>query len=268
MVRTKQIRGMKKTLKLLEGKRFCVITGAGLSTDSGIPDYRGTGSAPKKPLDFEPFIKSEQYRKEFWIDGYQDWCDFSPAEPNQAHLAIADLELFGIVNGVITQNVDGLHYEAGSDSVAELHGNMYTTSCLTCNAVVSTSSVVESLELGNPALISREQIDVDSFWIPNCQLCMGALKPDVTFFGESLPEGAFEAALEIAQEAEAIVVAGTSLNVFTPMTFIQMAKSAGKPVVVVNRGRTMIDKMADVKIHASVSEFFPELLEQLQPVYI
>jgi len=259
---------MKKALRLLEDKTFCVITGAGLSTDSGIPDYRGEGSAPQKPLDFEPFIESAEYRKEFWIDGYKDWCDFSPAQPNDAHLAIALLDQIGFVNGVITQNVDGLHYKAGSEVVAELHGNMYTTSCLRCGFTVSTEEFVDLLELGNPSLLTNN-VDTENFWVPNCSACAGPMKPDVTFFGELLPLGAFELAGEIAKDADVIVVAGTSLNVFTPMTFIQTAKSMGKPIIVINRGKTMVDKMANLKIHASVSDVFPELCNQLpMPVYI
>jgi NAD-dependent SIR2 family protein deacetylase len=260
---------MRKALRLLEDKEFCVITGAGISTDSGIPDYRGTGSAPKKPLNFAPFLEDEAYRKEFWIDGYKDWCDFSYAEPNDAHNAIAALESHGFLNGVITQNVDGLHFEAGSEVVAELHGNMYTTSCLWCKAEHSTAHVVDMIELGNPGIISGGELDRDTFFVPNCYVCTGPLKPDVTFFGEALPDKDFLLATEIVHDAEAVIVAGTSLNVFTPLTFIQMAKSAGKPVIVVNRGKTMVDRMANVKIRAGVSDFFPELFAQLStPVYI
>jgi NAD-dependent SIR2 family protein deacetylase len=268
VVRDKQIRGMKKTLKLLGGKKFCVITGAGISTDSGIPDYRGTGSAPKKPLNYDPFVRSEEYRKEFWIDGYRDWCDFSPAQPNDAHFAIADFENVGLCNGVITQNVDGLHFEAGSQIVAELHGNMYTSSCMHCKAQVSTATLVEAIELGNPSILTGEP-DRENFWIPNCVYCTGPMKPDVTFFGENLPEDQFLYATEIAKEADAVIVAGTSLNVMTPLTFIQMAKSAGKPVIIVNRGRTMVDDMADVKVHSGLSDFFTDLFDELwEPVYI
>ena len=226
------------------------------------------GSAPKKPLNFGPFMTSEEYRKDFWADGYQDWIDFSPAKPNDAHLAIAELQNTGFVNGVITQNVDNLHWVDEEQVVAELHGNMYTTSCLACGHIYSTSYIIERLEIGNPSLLT-DTVDRENFWIPNCEVCMGVLKPDVVFFGELLPESGYNLAAQIAHDAEAVVVAGTSLNVMTPLPFVEMMKGLGKPVIIINKGKTMADKMANVKIHADISEAFVKIVDSLMsPVVI
>lgn len=261
----RQERKMKKAINLLENREFCVLTGAGISTASGIPDYRGMGTAPKKPLNFEPFLKDEEYRKDFWADGYQDWIDFSPAQPNDAHLAIADLQNTGFVNGVITQNVDNLHWVDETQVVAELHGNMYTTSCLACGKIYATSYIIQKLELGNPSLLT-DNVDREHFWIPNCEECTGIIKPDVVFFGENLPQHGYDLANEIAKDSQGMVIAGTSMNVLTPLPFVQMMRSQGKPVIIINKGATVVDSMADVKINMDISEAFLAIRESLTSV--
>ena len=242
-----------------------MLTGAGMSTASGIPDYRGLGTAPRKPLDFDLFIENEKYRKDFWSDGYQDWLDFSPAEPNDGHLVIADLQNSGFIKGVITQNVDGLHWVDENQVLAELHGNMYTTSCLACKKMYSTSYIIEKLELGNPSLLT-DNVDLDNFWVPNCEICTGILKPDVVFFGESLPSYDYDMATEIARNSEGMIIAGTSLNVMTPLPFVQMMRQRGYPIIIINKGRTQVDNMADVKVHMDISEAFLAIRESLTSV--
>ena len=242
-----------------------MLTGAGISTASGIPDYRGMGTAPKKPLNFGPFIKDEEYRKDFWADGYQDWIDFSPAEPNDAHIAIAELQNTGFVNGVITQNVDNLHWVWGEQVVAELHGNMYTTSCLSCGHIYATAHIINELELGNPSLLT-DNVDRENFWIPNCTVCGGIIKPDVVFFGESLPQYSYDLATEIAKDAQGMVIAGTSMNVLTPLPFVQMMRQRGNPVIIINKGKTLIDDMADVKLDMDITEAFLAIGERLTSV--
>lgn len=242
-----------------------MLTGAGISTASGIPDYRGMGTAPKKPLNFGPFVSDEEYRKDFWADGYQDWIDFSPAQPNDAHLAIADLQNTGFVNGVITQNVDNLHWVDESQVVAELHGNMYTTSCMACPTIYATSYIIEKLELGNPSLLT-DNVDRENFWVPNCEDCTGVIKPDVVFFGENLPQYGYDLATEIAHDAQGMIVAGTSMNVLTPLPFVQMMKQRGNPVIIINKGKTLIDDMADIKINMDISEAFLAIRENLTSV--
>lgn len=265
MARVKQI---DKAIALLEDKEFCVLTGAGMSTDSGIPDYRGLGTAPRKPLNYGPFIKDEEYRKEFWIDGYKDWKQFSQAQPNAGHTIVGELQNAGFVNGVITQNVDDLHWTDENQVVAELHGNMYGTVCLWCNSFFATETVVKIMELGNPGLMTGE-VDRKDFWTPKCEACGGPLKPNVVFFGENLHEQAFLLAAEIAHDAQAMVIAGTSLNVGTPLTFVDMMKEAGKPIIIINKGKTRVDKMADVKLNMNIAEAFGVIASKIMaPVYI
>lgn len=265
MARVKQI---DKAIALLEDKEFCVLTGAGMSTDSGIPDYRGLGTAPRKPLNYGPFIKDEEYRKEFWIDGYKDWKEFSQAQPNAGHTIVGELQNAGFVNGVITQNVDDLHWTDENQVVAELHGNMYGTVCLWCNSFFATETVVKIMELGNPGLMTGE-VDRKDFWTPKCEACGGPLKPNVVFFGENLHEQAFLLAAEIAHDAQAMVIAGTSLNVGTPLTFVDMMKEAGKPIIIINKGKTRVDKMADVKLNMNIAEAFGVIASKIMaPVYI
>jgi NAD-dependent SIR2 family protein deacetylase len=265
MARTKQI---DKAIALLEDREFCVLTGAGMSTDSGIPDYRGLGTAPRKPLDYGPFTKDEEYRKDFWIDGYPDWKEFSQAKPNAGHVIVSELQSAGFVNGVITQNVDNLHWVGAEQVVAELHGNMYTTSCLACKQLYATAYVINELELGNPSIVDGK-VDRENFWVPKCWTCGGILKPDVVFFGENLPADQFGLAAEIAHDAQAMVIAGTSLNVGTPLTFVAMMKEAGKPIIVINKGKTRVDKLADVKLNMNIAEAFGIIASKLMnPVYI
>ena len=265
MARVKQI---DKAIALLGDKEFCVLTGAGMSTDSGIPDYRGLGTAPRKPLNYGPFIKDEEYRKEFWIDGYKDWKEFSQAQPNLGHTIVGELQNAGFVNGVITQNVDDLHWTDENQVVAELHGNMYGTVCLWCNSFFATETVVKIMELGNPGLMTGE-VDHKDFWTPKCEACGGPLKPNVVFFGENLHEQAFLLAAEIAHDAQAMVIAGTSLNVGTPLTFVDMMKEAGKPIIIINKGKTRVDKMADVKLNMNIAEAFGVIASKIMaPVYI
>lgn len=254
-----------KAIALLEDKQFCVLTGAGMSTDSGIPDYRGLGTAPRKPLDYGPFIKDEDYRKDFWIEGYRDWKEFSQSEPNDGHLIVGKLQNAGFVNGVITQNVDDLHWTDENQVVAELHGNMYGTVCLMCKSHFGTELVVQKMQLANPSLITGT-VDREHFWTPKCEACGGILKPNVVFFGENLPADQFGLAAKIAHGAQAMVIAGTSLNVETPMTFVHMMKEAGKPIIIINKGKTQVDKMADVKLNMNIAEAFGVIGEKLMSV--
>jgi NAD-dependent SIR2 family protein deacetylase len=178
------------------------------------------------------------------------------------------LQNTGFVNGVITQNVDNLHWVDESQVVAELHGNMYTTSCMACGTIYATSYIIEKLELGNPSLLT-DSVDRENFWIPNCEDCTGVIKPDVVFFGESLPQHGYDLATEIAKDAQGMVIAGTSMNVMTPLPFVQMMRQRGNPVIIINKGKTLIDDMADIKINMDISEAFLAIREKLtRLVYI
>jgi NAD-dependent SIR2 family protein deacetylase len=272
MATNKQIGGhinkLKIAIDILGNRTFCVLTGAGISTDSGIPDYRGRGSAPQKPLNYKPFMRNADYRRDFWIEGYQDWLKFCDAKPNSAHKAIAQLEQDGIVSGVITQNVDALHRKAKSKSVAELHGNMFVTECLYCTNVVLTREVIDKMEMQNPSLLTRN-VDRKNFQVPRCELCGSLLKPIVTFFGEGLRDKPFGIGADIAENADAMVIAGTSLNVMSPIGFVNMMVAEGKPVIVINNGPTLVDKIADVKVEMNITEAFAGIMNSSQSkVYI
>ena len=267
MARGKQVRNLNKAIDLLSDKTFCVVTGAGVSTGSGIPDYRGRGSAPIKPLNLDPFLEDEEYRKDFWIQGYEDWRKFSIAGTNVGHEIISDLGRLGFVNGVITQNVDGLHWGAESPVVAELHGNMYSTSCVICLEPYATQAVVAQVENDNPGLLGGEA-DKGTFVVPTCEVCFSPLKPDVVFFGQDLPEAPFNLAARIAFNAEAMVIAGSSLNVISPRVFVRMMANRKLPIIIINKGRTQMDDLADVIVRMDISEAFTKISERLvSPMY-
>jgi len=235
------------------------VTGAGISTGSGIPDYRGKGMLAKNPLMADKFIHDHQYRKKFWLTAVRDWADWLHAQPNDGHVAIAEMEhLTNNVVGVITQNVDGLHERAGSSSIAEVHGNMFTSSCILCERWYDQLEVVDKLRDMNPN-IDRPRYRAKSLVEPMCGSCGGFLKPDVVFFGDLLPEEELEFAELMTKEADAVVVAGTSMVVGTPHKYVNAIKKRGGPVIVINRGRTMIDDDATIKCKSDLSETLSEL---------
>ncbi len=190
----------------LAGRTIAVLTGAGVSTDSGIPDYRGEGAPVRTPMTFQQFLGDIEYRKRFWAGSHLGWKRFDSAEPNAGHRALVKLEVAGIVDGVITQNVDGLHSRAGSLKVVDLHGTMDQVRCLTCGQFFARVSIAERISLTNPWLETPEAVelapdgdvrvrDVAAFEIPDCSVCGGILKPDIVFFGEVVPREKFDEAL-------------------------------------------------------------------------
>lgn len=249
-------------VELLKNKRILFVTGAGLSTDSGIPDYRGKGMLAKNPLLADRFITDPIYRKKFWIRGARDWPTWSKAEPNPGHLAIARMEHEKGAVGVVTQNVDGLHLQAGSMNVAEIHGNMFTSSCMKCKEQHDQDDVLNMMWARNPKLANKRVI-AKTFSEPTCAFCYGYLKPDVVFFGDFLPEGEYQFAESMCQEANAVIVAGTSLAVGTPYGFIRNIKARKGPVIVINRGRTHVDDIADIKIDGGLSEVLPAIADAI-----
>lgn len=258
----------------LRGRRIAVLTGAGVSTDSGIPDYRGEGAPARIPMTFQQFLSDVNYRKRYWAGSHLGWKRFSSAEPNEGHRAIVDFESSGIVNGVITQNVDGLHLRAGSQKVVDLHGSMDRVRCLTCGQFFARGSIAAQLAGANPWLDSPESIelspdgdvqisDVDAFVVPECSSCGGMLKPDVVFFGEYVPREKFTEASGLIARAEALLIAGSSLIVNSGIRLLEQASRRRLPIVIVNRGATKGDPKATVKIEAGTSETLRALLESL-----
>ncbi|MCU1410138.1 MAG: NAD-dependent deacetylase [Rhodoglobus sp.] len=258
----------------LRGKTLAVLTGAGVSTDSGIPDYRGEGAPVRTPMTFQQFLADLDYRKRYWAGSHLGWKRFSAASPNAGHRALADLELAGVVDGIITQNVDGLHLRAGSQRVVDLHGSMDRVVCLTCGQYYARGGVADQIAVANPWLESPEAVelspdgdveikDVAAFVLPECTVCGGILKPDVVFFGEFVPKEKFAEASALLQAADALVIAGSSLVVNSGIRLLEQASRRKVPIVIINRGVTKGDNRASVKIDAGTSETLVSLLERL-----
>ncbi len=267
-------RGLDEAVAVLRGRRVAVLTGAGVSTDSGIPDYRGEGAPVRHPMTFQQFVASEERRKRYWAGSHLGYRAFASARPNPGHRALAALEEAGITNGVVTQNVDGLHLRAGSARVVDLHGTVDRVVCLDCGQEFARDTIAARMALENPWLEHPEEVrlnpdgdvevsDIDSFEVPACTVCGGVLKPDVVFFGEFVPVERFAEAKAMVQGAEALVIAGSSLVVNSGIRLLEAALRRKAPVVIVNRGVTKGDARASVKLNAGTSETLARLLERL-----
>lgn len=263
-------------VRVLEGRRVAVLTGAGVSTDSGIPDYRGEGAPVRHPMTFQQFLADERWRKRYWAGSHVGWKAFTAAAPNAGHRALAELERAGVTNGVVTQNVDALHARAGSQRVVDLHGTVDRVRCLTCGQSFARDTVAARLAAANPWLDEPEQVvlapdgdvevrDVDAFVVPECTVCGGVLKPDVVFFGEFVPVERFAEARSLVVAAEALLVVGSSLVVNSGIRLLDQAVRRGHPVAVVNRGATKGDARAAVKVDAGTSETLAALAGRLVP---
>jgi NAD-dependent SIR2 family protein deacetylase len=259
---------------LLRGRRTAVLTGAGVSTDSGIPDYRGAGAPVRVPMTFQHFLADERARKRYWAGSHLGWHRFRAATPNLGHRSLVALEDAGLVSGIVTQNVDGLHTRAGSRHVVELHGSMDLVVCLSCGQAFGRDSIAARLEEHNPVLAHPERVeiapdgdamvtDIDSFVVPDCSVCGGLLKPNVVFFGELVPTGKFAAAAALVRAADALVVAGSSLAVNSGIRLLELARRRKLPIAVINRGATKGDGRALIKLEAGTSETFAGLVTRL-----
>jgi NAD-dependent SIR2 family protein deacetylase len=269
---------------VLAGKPFALLTGAGLSTDSGIPDYRGPGSPPRSPMTYQEFIKDEANRQRYWARNHIGWSHLRHADPNQGHHAAAELERRGYLTGLITQNVDRLHEDAGSVNVVDLHGRYDQVVCLQCRRTYSRRLLAGVLEELNPDFLSRaaesglveiapdadatveDQALISSFVVAVCPACGGTLKPDFVYFGENVPKERVERSYRIVDHAGALVVAGSSLTVMSGLRFVRHAAKDGKPVIIINRGETRGDDKATIKLDAGVSESLSWLAAELPPL--
>jgi len=257
--------------------RALVLTGAGLSTASGIPDYRdrdGTRRG-KPPIHGPDFRKSEAVQRRYWARSMIGWPVLAQARPNAGHVAIAGLERIGRIGSVLTQNVDGLHGQAGSHGVLELHGNIHTVVCLECSAMFPRAFVQGQLEDFNPQMAganatplpdgdaSVEPMALADFRLPYCTCCGGTLMPNVVFFGDNVPPARTAIALEQMERADALLVVGSSLMVYSGFRFCRMARAAGKPIAAINLGRTRADDLLDIKIEESAERVLPPALDML-----
>lgn len=255
----------------LANKNVFVLTGAGISTDSGIPDYRGAGRVAKHPMTYDSFMGSEEARIRYWARSFVGWSRIADAHPNRGHLALAAAERAGRVSQVVTQNVDALHQAAGSRNVIDLHGRLDRVRCMSCGQSISRVEMDGILTKLNPDVSKDENFEFtpdgdaeisvyDGFLIPDCAGCGGILKPDVVFFGEQVPSGVAELAMQKLDAADALLVAGTSLSVNSGLRFVKRANRASKPVIIVNLGATKGDHLALAKIEANTSLALDRLL--------
>lgn len=262
----------------LAGRRVAVLTGAGISTDSGIPGYRGEGSTPRSPMTIAQFLDDEQYRKRYWAGSQLGWARFGNALPNDGHRVLADLEQVGIVAGVMTQNVDGLHQRAGSAKVVELHGSSHRVRCLICGQLYSREAVADTIAGLNPWLAEVdasalgpdgdvEVTGLDRLVVPECGVCGGLLRPDIVYFGEFIPPAKNVQARGLIASAEALLVVGSSLVVNSGIRLVDQAVRRDLPVVILNRGETRADARAAVKIDAGASSTLTVLAEQLKAAF-
>ena len=261
-------------LELLAG-RTVVLTGAGLSTDSGIPDYRGPGAPVRMPMTYQDFTASPENQQRYWARAHLGWSRMGEAEPNAGHRALARLESVGAVRFLITQNVDGLHERAGHQRVVALHGRISEVVCLDCGGSTHRTAMQRQLTEANPGWLEQHRSvahrpdgDVDleetsRFVVPACTGCGGRLKPHVVFFGENVPKDRVARCYAAIDEADALLVAGSSLTVMSGLRFVRYAAKAGLPVVIVNRGQTRGDELATVKIDDGCSEWLSRWVARL-----
>ncbi|MCW2791075.1 MAG: Silent information regulator protein Sir2, partial [Nocardioides sp.] len=258
-------------LALLRHRPLVVLTGAGLSTDSGIPDYRGPGSPARMPMTYQEFVSGPEARQRYWARSHLGWGRMKHAEPNPGHHALARIA----PDLLITQNVDGLHERAGSPRLVALHGRIADVVCLGCRAGSPRVALHERLTALNAgfaerhaAAASRPDGDVDledtaDFVVPGCERCDGILKPDVVFFGENVPaprvERCYAAVDALPGAGGALLVVGSSLTVMSGLRFVRRAARAGTPVAIVNRGTTRGDDLATYKLELGCSEFLTAL---------
>jgi NAD-dependent SIR2 family protein deacetylase len=277
----------ERALALLAERRLVVLTGAGLSTDSGIPDYRGPGAPARMPMTYGEFVSGPVAQQRYWARSHVGWGRMRAAEPNAGHRALAAID----PTLLITQNVDGLHEAAGSREVVALHGRISRVICLSCRTRSDRADLQHRLEELNPGWAQRhaealvrpdgdvELADTADFVVPACEVCRGALKPDVVFFGENVPRERVDRcmaavdALAVPQadppadaasncHAGALLVAGSSLTVMSGLRFVRRAARAGTPIVIVNRGTTRGDELATYRVDVGTSEFLTALADR------
>lgn len=267
---------------LSKSKRLFVLTGAGISTESGIKDYRSEGvglyaTSDSRPTNYTDFLRSAAIRQRYWARNATAWPVFSSFKPNISHAVLATLEHRGQVHWLVTQNVDSLHHKAGSRRVTELHGTVASVVCLQCHRMSSREDIQEKILRENPlwsaqpqgfapdADVFIPQAEIDRFHTPSCDCCGGVLKPDVVFFGDTVPQQRVEDINRRLEEADACVVIGSSVETYSSYRHVRYCKDLGKPLLIINIGPTRADSLADVKVVARSGEILGKLLANDTP---
>jgi NAD-dependent SIR2 family protein deacetylase len=265
-------------LHWMHDRAFVVLTGAGISTSSGIPDYRDSEGVRRgrQPMMFQEFLNAPEARRRYWARAMLGWPRVRAAQPNAAHEAIARLQRHGLISGVITQNVDALHDQAGSDDVVELHGSLHWVLCLDCRQRTERDIIQRALVEQNPYLAGVDAVqapDGDTlldpvfearFQVPHCPHCGGQrMKPDVVFFGENVAPATAAKAMQRVEEAPGLLVVGSSLMAFSAFRLCRATNDQGKPLIAINLGKTRADDLLDIKIEASCETLLPALAERL-----
>ena len=265
--------------RAMADRRFLVLTGAGISTSSGIPDYRDSEGVRrgKAPMMYQEFLATPQARRRYWARAMLGWPRVRVAQPNPAHLALATLQQRQHISGLITQNVDTLHDQAGSHDVIELHGSLHRVLCLDCQQRNTRDAIQHLMETQNPYLAGVDAVqapDGDTlldpafearFQVPHCPHCNGErLKPDVVFFGENVAQDTAAKAMAAVEQAEGMLVVGSSLMAYSAFRLCKAMVEQGKPVIAINLGKTRGDELLRVKIEASCERLLPLLVERLR----
>jgi NAD-dependent SIR2 family protein deacetylase len=267
-----------KLVEVVGRGNVTVLSGAGLSTESGIPDYRGPSGQARRagqPMTYQAFTGSAEARQRYWARSHLGWRHVTGAAPNTGHRAVAALERAGLVRGVITQNVDGLHQAAGARAVTELHGSLHRVVCLSCWARTAREDLDARLRAANPAWTAagaEPAVNPDGdvaleetagFTVVDCAGCGGVLKPDVVFFGENVPRPRVDACFALVSASAALVVLGSSLTVMSGLRYVRHAAAAGIPVIIVNQGATRGDELAAAVLDAPLGVTLTTLADEL-----
>ncbi|GAB0093770.1 NAD-dependent protein deacylase [Sergentomyia squamirostris] len=267
---------------LRDKSQILVLTGAGISTESGIPDYRSEGvglyaRTNTRPIQHPDFVKYENVRKRYWARNFVGWPRFSSIEPNAIHHSLARFERQGRILGLVTQNVDCLHTKAGSKKIIEIHGNGYIVICLSCDYSIPRHDFQDILNTMNPSMavtipdmlrpdgdVDIPQEAIDSFRVPSCPQCGGSLKPRIVFFGDNVPMKSIEDIVRWNCESDGLLVLGSSLLVFSGYRLVLQTKELGLPVAIVNIGPTRADHLADLRISGKCGDIIPRLFSTNQ----
>jgi NAD-dependent SIR2 family protein deacetylase len=254
-----------------------VLSGAGLSTDSGIPDYRGPSGSARRgtPMTYQAFTRDPVARRRYWARSHLGWRTIGEARPNDGHRAVARLQERGLLHGLITQNVDGLHQAAGARDVVELHGNLARITCLGCGELTRRLELVSRLTAANPHFagvasavnpdgdVELDDAELDGFTVVDCLACGGLLKPDVVYFGETVPADRVARSFALVGTARTLLVLGSSLTVMSGRRFVLRAAKEGIRVAIVNRGVTRGEPYAGLLIDAPLGVVLPHLVDAL-----